>query len=74
MNEENPLIVGELKILRSRSDETVKDLLIEICKKYYVDRRDTDNEHIYFEIYNKREFSKYSSPVNPDCFKDCEVW
>ena len=66
MNEENPIIVGELKIRRSRSDEMVKDLLIEICKKYYVGRRDTDDEHIYFEIYNKREFSKYSSPVNSD--------
>ena len=70
MNEENPFLVGELKIPRSRCDETAKDLLKKICESYYMGRTNTDDEYIYFEIYDKNEFSKYSSPVNVDCLKE----
>lgn len=33
---ENPFKIGELKILRSRSDEMIRDLLVQICEYYYV--------------------------------------
>lgn len=64
------IMIGELKIPRSRCDETAKDLLIKISESYYMGRTNTDDEYIYFEIYDKDEFSKYSSPVNVDCLKD----
>lgn len=70
--EENPFKIGELKIPRSRCDEIAKDLLKKICESYYMGRTNTDDEYIYFEIYDKYGLNKYSSPVNLDCFKDCK--